>query len=360
MNRICASSSMPLSPSRANAGRRHNERHDLIAIVEAAYESESDDATWLRKVALAAKPAFDRGEGMLATFVQPNYEKLRTHSVLLGCDEAHYRFAIEAGRFKASQDVARIYSSNRTLTTSRENIGVKPGQPMPDGVRELAAECRFVDAAVLLVADPTGFGFLFGASFRDDWAPTRRERGRWSKIAAHLAAGYRLQRRLSSPSPPDLAIDEAILDPNGTVQHAEGAARDPHTRSWLRETARRIDKARTSLRRDDPDAALAFWQGLVSGRWSLVDRFDSDGRRYLIARKNDPEVAAAMTLTSRETQVVKYAALGHPNKLVAYELGLSESSVSECMKRARAKLGVGSRAELVQLLRLGGVSGAPR
>ena len=50
---------------------------------------------------------------------------------------------------------------------------------------------------------------------------------------------------------------------------------------------RRIDRARTRAGREDVDAALGMWEGLVDGRWSLVDplrriaRVEGVGRQEL-------------------------------------------------------------------------------
>jgi DNA-binding NarL/FixJ family response regulator len=131
---------------------------------------------------------------------------------------------------------------------------------------------------------------------------------------------------------------EAILRPDGTLEHATPAARSDAARASLRRAALAVDRARGKLRRRDPHEALAIWKGLVAGRWSLVDHFDSDGRRYLIAHRNDPEAPDWRGLTRREQQVLAYATLGHSNKLIAYELGLATSTVSVHLARARAKL----------------------
>lgn len=42
--------------------------------------------------------------------------------------------------------------------------------------------------------------------------------------------------------------------------------------------------------------------------------------------------------------------LGHANKLIAYELGLPESTVSETLRSAAKKLGTRSRLDLVRML----------
>jgi len=54
-------------------------------------------------------------------------------------------------------------------------------------------------------------------------------------------------------------------------------------------------------------------------------------------------------LSTRETQVLKLAALGANNKTIAAEMGLSENSVKMFLKRAFFKLGASNRAEAVQL-----------
>jgi DNA-binding CsgD family transcriptional regulator len=143
---------------------------------------------------------------------------------------------------------------------------------------------------------------------------------------------------------------EAILRPDGTIEHAEEPAKAPRKRATLRRFAIEIDRARSRLRRDDPDRALEVWTALTSGRWTLLDHFDKDGRRYLVARRNDPRIAEPFALSERERQVVAYAARGQSCKLIGYELGLSPSVVSRELASAMSKLGVRGRAELVALL----------
>jgi DNA-binding CsgD family transcriptional regulator len=87
------------------------------------------------------------------------------------------------------------------------------------------------------------------------------------------------------------------------------------------------------------ERSVELWRGLVSGRWSVVEHFESAGKRYYLAHKNDPELARDRALTPREQQVLRYAELGQSNKLIAYSLGLSISTVSTLLSKARRKLG---------------------
>jgi DNA-binding CsgD family transcriptional regulator len=157
----------------------------------------------------------------------------------------------------------------------------------------------------------------------------------------------RLRRRLHAAV--DAGSGEAILSPAGDVLHATGPGRHHDARLRLREAALAAEQARGPLRRSDAVAATQLWPGLVAGRWSIVDRFDSEGRRFLVAHRNAPECRGPRALTLRERQVLAHAQLAHSNKLIAYELGLSIGAVSTYLSAACAKLGVHTRAELVEL-----------
>ena len=108
-----------------------------------------------------------------------------------------------------------------------------------------------------------------------------------------------------------------------------------------------VATARSKMRDDAQSSTL--WRELAAGRWSLVERFEADGRQYLTAQKNPLEVQASCALSVREEQLVRGAALGHSNKYLAYEFDISPSRVCTALKCARHKLGVRSRLELFQL-----------
>jgi DNA-binding NarL/FixJ family response regulator len=138
------------------------------------------------------------------------------------------------------------------------------------------------------------------------------------------------------------------LTPDGRCEHAAPAAQTKETRETLRLAARAIDRARGKLRKHSAEEAIEAWQALTDGRWSLVDRFDADGRRYLIALPNAPHLRDPRGLSEREAQVAAYTALGHSTKYVGYELGLGANTVSFHLKNALKKLGLRDRAELVR------------
>jgi DNA-binding NarL/FixJ family response regulator len=145
---------------------------------------------------------------------------------------------------------------------------------------------------------------------------------------------------------------EALLDPkNFRVSQAAGGAQDKGASEIIRDAAVRVDGARSKLRKADPERALETWQGLVRGRWSLVDWFDTDGRRFVLAKPNAPNIGDPRGLTEREAQVAMYAAAGDSGRIIAYRFGLSTSSVSRVLKSAMRKLGVSTQAQLVEKMR---------
>jgi DNA-binding CsgD family transcriptional regulator len=167
-----------------------------------------------------------------------------------------------------------------------------------------------------------------------------------ARVSSHLAAGFRLRRRLGSA--PKANSAEAILDPRGKIEHAAGLAKLREARKELAEAAARIDRLRTSPRRRDPQRALEEWKALVRARWSLVDHFEHGGKRYLLAHNNGPHVGPFALLSPRERQVVALAAVGHANKMIGYELGITVSTAGVLLSRAAKKIGAQSRADLIR------------
>jgi DNA-binding CsgD family transcriptional regulator len=90
----------------------------------------------------------------------------------------------------------------------------------------------------------------------------------------------------------------------------------------------------------------------------LIDQYERDGRRYILARENTPQIRKSAALSARESQAVSLASLGRSNKLIAYELGLAPSTIRVLIARAAKKLGTRSRSELTTLFKKFPVTGA--
>ncbi len=69
----------------------------------------------------------------------------------------------------------------------------------------------------------------------------------------------------------------------------------------------------------------------------------------MVVRQNAPTVHDPRALNEPERQVINFAAAGEPNKLIAYTLGLTTSTVGMHLANAARKLGIRNRAELGHL-----------
>lgn len=123
------------------------------------------------------------------------------------------------------------------------------------------------------------------------------------------------------------------------------------TRKSVREAAIQIDRARGRVRNSQPKEALELWKDLVEGRCSMVDWFDHHGRRYVLAHPNPAHLKDPRGLTECEARICAYVALGQSNKLISARLGTSTSRVSAILRSAMRKIGVQTRAQLVERLR---------
>lgn len=81
----------------------------------------------------------------------------------------------------------------------------------------------------------------------------------------------------------------------------------------------------------------------------MVGHFDSDGRRFMLARRDEPVVPEPRALTRRQRQVVFYASVGWSLKEVRHALGVADTTVASNLRAALDELGLASWAELVRV-----------
>ncbi|MHB8417535.1 MAG: helix-turn-helix transcriptional regulator [Myxococcales bacterium] len=326
-------------------------RADLLHVVEAAHSLDGTRAEWLQGVTDAVGPLIDAGYGAYGAEIDAS-DPRRMRLGKIACyrgDPVFVRAILRSNASSPPSFAARAYRGVPALSTATERVGTAAWNEHcrphgPPGIR---------DCAGVFAADPRGVGCMVLAPLDRVQRYPQRIKRVWARVVAHVVAMRRLRVGLSGAAPRRRAEGEAVLSPGGEVEHALGPARSRSARALLRAAAVDRERARGRLRRQDPEEAVELWRALVAGRWSIVDRFDRDGRRYLIAHQNEPEAAGPRALTACERRVVTYVAMGHSNKLVAYELGLSVGSVSAYLSVALRKLGLDSRLDLARLLRAG-------
>ncbi|MCP9447378.1 MAG: helix-turn-helix transcriptional regulator [Nitrospira sp.] len=315
---------------------------DWIGLIEEGYRLEGDDDTWMTRVLHHAASLTKRGFWPTIGIYRysPRTVSLE-RSAALG--PAHARDILAASMQVHTPTVSRFFRSGPSMASLSETLYARE----PNLAKVVQQITNGVVHDKLAVKGLTGQGsaLILCWLFSERIVPTAQERHRWQCAASHLGAGLRLRefaQTLDLDSPPV----EAIFNSGGKLHEARAGAEPPSARAALREAVRRLDRLRTSQGRNDPDQALATWEGLVQGRWSLVDHFDSDGRRFVLAIKNDPRFPDLRGLTLRERQVAELIGQGHSGKEISYMLGIARSAVTNSTTRAARKLGLSSLTEL--------------
>lgn len=330
-----------------------------IDVLEVGYRGQPTMRAWLSSIAEVTQPALDVGHGLFGCLFVATPKSVEFETpVLLGCPDLIWELAQQAQTRLTPEEQRANLRKPAVYATVSERLGRRGSfrrHWMYAGYQKIGLE----DFALLTSMDVDGHGFVLGAPRKKISSANREDRTTWTLIAAHLRSAARLHRSSVAGA---AAEPEAILTPNGQTAHAIGPAQSKEARESLRDAAKAVDRARSSLRNRDQNAALELWPGLFSGRWSLIDRFESDGRRYLVAIPNGPNAPPILRLTERERQIVGYAALGHTNKMIRYDLGLTDSAVSQTLRRAMLKLSVRHRSDLIGLAgatAMGEVQGSP-
>lgn len=317
---------------------------DALGLARAAHRDTRDDGAWLQAL-VAAASGLDQGLGVMGWTVS-SVAMSPVAAVGPSADLVEPLFATIAELRATDESMFAKLQAERApvalgTETSVRRLGIDlHAQP---GYRcALAAGVH--DSIVVRGVCPSGLAVVLLAPAPRRLSGDRRGLARWEKVAAHLQSAFRLRRGTWRGL---VESADAVLEPDGRVAHLSPRAEVD------RESLRRaclVAERSLGASEDDAGPALDAWTALVSGEYSLLDHFDSDGRRYVLAVKNAPDVSGPSALTPRETQVAAYVAMGHPLKYVAYELGLSVASVGKACQSAVTKLGLRSRAELGAVL----------
>lgn len=335
-----------------------------MRVLDAIYETTGSDEEWLSNLLARAAPLLDDGSGVQACRVHFGEPPSVSGPILVGGEPAwqavwreHWWrdvvLAIEPDTLCQMVGFGAVSVTHQLFAAIAARIDTFAElltRLDDEGYRHALARQRhahtklfYPDSVNVFGVDASGHGVAIIANRRAPLAARLPRRRMLSNLAAHLAAGARLRRRLSGS---DATVGaEAVMSGDGRLLHAEGPAKTASGRDALARAAGVLGSASRTVTDDE---ALSLWRALQAGRWSIVERFESDGRRILVARENLPRVAPAIAaLSVRERQVLAELACGHSNKEIGYRLGLAPSTVATHLQGAAGKLGVSSPRELV-------------
>jgi DNA-binding CsgD family transcriptional regulator len=320
-------------------------KRDYLSIVEAAYALRTDEKTWLQGITDAAAPVVDDGFGVCAnTFDASDPSNVAfgagataggmTREELLAGQRASTSAPVPVVRKYFCEGPSISFVSARAdIKSRRSKAKAKAAESTPGAPDIMSVRAKNPFGQGVLVCVPITRAGRFGP----------RVRSRLGMVAAHLAAALRLRMLGVQP----IEQSEAIFSSAGKAEHlSSDLTKLP--RSALERGVEGFLEARR-LQRAEPDQAIELWSALVGGKWSVFDQFDRDGRRFIVARRNELALADPRMLTTAERMILLYASWGHSLKLISYEVGLSQSSVFAQLKLAMRKLGLRRRSELLGL-----------
>lgn len=325
----------------------------IIDLTEATYDLKLSDDEWLPAILKRGLPVLDQGLGVAGYQYgrPPEGGEIQLLGIHVASGPADF-----AERHMRALSTTDPNVLRRQLRPGSATTGSEYAKDRPEELAHYVSHVDYCkDVLFLTAVDCKGAGVAIAAPLAEVTTLSRQDAQRWQMLAAHVEAGHRLRQGLAGSDADQVSSAnlphgaEAILDPSSfRIADAVGQAQERTNTQKLRNAAVTVDRARGTMRKTDPENALEIWKALVRGRWSMVDWFDTDRRRFVLAIPNSPDVTDPRGLSERESQVVTLAVLGHTNKMIAYRLGLSRSRVSTVLRSAMRKLGFRTRAQLVK------------
>lgn len=309
------------------------QEHDIIGIVEAAYNLSETTQEVMCSIARAATSVIARGPIAVAEFdgnasrgpIRVSFE--RADDTYVSCFAKWQR--------EAPVTIHRLALS---LSPRAVQLGTALCERLPATLQTLAHQL-FPLCILANTGDGGGLHIAFGHPDLSAWRPTRLTG--FHDSAAHLAAAWRLRRALNAAGVVPGFAAELRRDPG--ITGTGGEASPPTPRDALRRAVVAHDRV-WAARRTARDQEL--WPALIAGRWSLLDTFTAAGARYIVAHENPAGGETLRALSPRERSALELALAGRSGKWIAFEMQLSESVVTRTLRAALRKIGVADAAAL--------------
>jgi hypothetical protein len=255
----------------------------LLSTVDAAYQLDGSTDDWLRRIVHCARPALAPDLGVIGTTMRLQADRGPTFTSAM----------VTTGNVPAG-----VVDFIRALS----------GEHMPDYVQAAIVSRATLDTASSAYERPPRTCPVSRLRAARSPSPARHSRPARRAGLRRRRARVHAARELRQGHRPAATPERALGARDGSRVRGPAPARRARVargrdRAWRSRRPRRRGRqawrrARGAARRRDRDRPRA-----QPSRWSLVEAFESDGRRYLVARKNDPKVDYPRALSERERQV---------------------------------------------------------
>jgi DNA-binding CsgD family transcriptional regulator len=320
----------------------------LLDVLEALYAWESSAPEWIANIVHSLTGFWNR-RGWTVGFVYDAADPRRFKT-------EHVTFANAPDRVKDLMTKGLAAPPPgfvvRTFRTMSIGFGRSIAAEVGPFFREMERHGTF-DIFGINGRDPIGLGCFVGFGVPSGTSLASDELVIFDRIAAHLSSAHRCRKRIQSTAAA-FGSPEALAPPHRRSVERNGAAKaePPH-----RAIGRPILSMQQLKPRREADTA-GSWRRSVATRWTLIDAAAEGGRNYVVDRENELTAAGLQLLTPRERQVAASIAVGRSTKEVAYDLGISSSTVRVLLTRLYARLGVSSRREFLSLPAVKSLRGA--
>lgn len=193
-------------------------------VIEAAYAVDRPTPEWLSGVVAAVAPALDAGLGVWAGL----YDASNPDAFRIGPFASHgvppeRLELLRAGAESLPYAIIERTFVTRTCGSLSQLLGASflDENPIVEAFRQTWG---IHDSIGINAQDPTMYGCVLGIPLPRRQAVSPSFATRWSRLAAHVAAGFRLRRQLDLAQQRGLDGAEAVLDAGGALAHAEGRA----------------------------------------------------------------------------------------------------------------------------------------
>lgn len=318
-------------------------------VLEHVYNLESGVADWLRAITSALDPFMDGGNGTLGAILRfrgPSaIGDLQHHQADEEIPAFHQFIAgLRAMRAAGGTGFDQLFSE-RGMGTLRTNVGAGPTNFFLEAFKRDGVS----DAAGLIVPTRDESSVLFFTARQRETQPVPiQAKSRWIQLQRHIGAVYDLRTRLAEGSPAEM--HSMWFDTNGRCVD-RGLGDDADVRDRLRDAVRTYEASRSARREAQRVDLQRYWTSVLSGQWVILDRFDSDGRRFIVALPVSQLGDTIRGLSHREREILDLVGDGLSNKAIAFELGVSTTAISTHVSNIFRKLGIDDRASAVRLVR---------
>lgn len=316
---------------------------ERLSVVEAIWDLELATPAWMSRMACALAGAVPELRAPTAFHAIVEDMKMRVLDAGAPPKTAHLPVVLQS----AAQTPPQLIARTRMLGATGLLAFRHADAPDTGGLSQVAPALRELggtDIFTVGARDGRGETVCLTGSMESRRPMREPERRAWETVGAHLGAALRLRQRGVTGAVEDADV---VFDARGAIVHRR---RPLHPRRGDDGAAIARLQDRLSVLDGPASRRSTTWMDAVfDGAWSIVARREGGSGVHFLAIRNPVDAAPMRKLTEREVEVVRALMRDEPGKVLADELGITESALARRSALAFRKLGVRSRAECMLL-----------